>query len=92
MIQAGIIPLIIEDAQRPAYPWVQQYATLALCNLAVGTNEQCQYIVDKGGIPVIVKLLDSPSPKIVENVVWTIGNMCYDCSSIRDIIVGLGGL
>ncbi len=43
------------------FPHLQLEATWALTNIASGSSLQCQSIIDKGGIPLFVKLLSSPN-------------------------------
>lgn len=67
-------------------------ATWALTNVATGTSAQCQSIIDKGGIPLFVKLLSSPHDDVIEQAVWAIGNIAGDMPFNRDLIIKAGGV
>ena len=74
------------------YPQLQLEATWALTNVASGTTYQTQTIIDKGGIPLFIKLLSENRPGIAEQAVWAIGNIAGDCTFYRDTILKAGGL
>lgn len=67
-------------------------ATWALTNVATGTSIQCQSIIDKGGVPMFVKLLSSPNILIAQQAIWAIGNIAGDSPNNRDLILNAGGL
>lgn len=92
VIDAGLVPRMIEYVKQQEYPQLQLEATWALTNVASGTTIQCQSIIDKGGIPLFVELLKSNNPGIVEQAIWAIGNISSDCIFYRDNIVRAGGL
>jgi importin subunit alpha-6/7 len=54
VIDAGLVPRMIEYVKQSDYPQLQLEATWALTNVASGTTVQCQSIIDKGGIPLFV--------------------------------------
>ena len=54
VIDAGLVPRMIEYVKQKEYPQLQLEATWALTNVASGTSVQCQSIIDKGGIPLFV--------------------------------------
>lgn len=57
IIDAGLVPKMIDYIKQNDYPQLQLEATWALTNVASGSNTQCQSIIDKGGIPLFVELL-----------------------------------
>ena len=59
IVDTGIIPKLIECMNQEEYPQMQLEATWALTNVASGTAQQCQSIVDKGAIPLFIRLLKS---------------------------------
>jgi importin subunit alpha-1 len=65
VIDAGLVPRMIEYVKQTEYPQLQLEATWALTNVASGTTIQCQSIIDKGGIPLFVDLLTSNNVGIV---------------------------
>lgn len=60
--------------------------------MASGSTNQCQSVVDKGGIPLFVKLLLSNCVGIVEQAIWALGNIAGDCALHRDTIIKLNGI
>jgi len=65
VIDAGLVPKMIQYVKQLEYPQLQLEATWALTNVASGTTIQCQSIIDKGGIPLFVELLKSNNNGIV---------------------------
>jgi importin subunit alpha-6/7 len=92
VIDAGLVPKMIEYVKQQEFPQLQLEATWALTNVASGTTIQCQSIIDKGGIPLFVELLRSQNAGIVEQAIWAIGNISSDCIFYRDNIIRAGGL
>ena len=91
VIDAGLVPRMIEYVRQTAYPQLQLEATWALTNVASGSSVQCQSIIDKGGIPLFVELLKSEKAGILEQAIWAIGNIASDKSLYRDMIIREGG-
>lgn len=92
VIDANLVPRMIELVKQTQYTYLQMEATWALTNIASGTTMQCQSIVDKGGIPIFIKLLTSELEMTVEQAVWALGNIAGDTHFNRDTIIKLGGL
>lgn len=65
-----------------------QYEALwCLTNIASGTSDQANSIVIKGGIPKILKLMDSSIEELKLQACWIIGNLASDCQKIRDTLL-----
>lgn len=62
----------------------------ALTNVASGTSEQTQLIINNGAVPPLVKLLSSPSPEVREQAVWALGNIAGDGAMFRDYVLQSG--
>ena len=71
-------------------PHVQVEATWCITNLASGTSEQTALIVEKGVIPIIVKLLDTIFLALLEQAIWCVRNIAGDCTIFRDKLLGAG--
>lgn len=63
-----------------------------MTNIAGGNSEYSISIVNKGGIPKIILLIDSPIKEIQEQAIWCIGNLASESVLIRDKIISLKGL
>jgi len=87
VIDANLVPLLISFMKREDHPHLQLEAAWALTNVASGSSHQTQTIIDKGGIPLFVKLLKSKFPEVAEQAIWAIGNISGDCASYRDMII-----
>lgn len=92
VIDMNLVPRMIEMVKQEQYPYLQMEAAWALTNVASGSSPQCQCVVDKGGIPIFIKLLSSPTEIIVEQAVWALGNIAGDNTFTRDTIIRLEGL
>jgi importin subunit alpha-1 len=67
-------------------------ACWCLTNVVAGSTTQCQSVIEKGGIPEFIKLLREPDPDIVDQAIWSLGNIAGDCSHYRDIILRAGAI
>ena len=65
------------------YPHLQLESAWALTNVASGTSIQTQAIIDKGGIPLFVRLFENQYSIVSEQAVWAIGNIAGDSSTYR---------
>ncbi|KAM3141605.1 hypothetical protein pb186bvf_006210 [Paramecium bursaria] len=92
VIDANLVPKMIEIIQKAVTPQLILEAAWALTNVASGNTQQTQTIIDKGGIYLFVKLLSSPYKDIAEQAVWAIGNIAGDCTQYRDLILKVGGV
>lgn len=81
------MPRFIEFIQKGEQPHLQLESAWALTNVASGNTQQTQTIIDKGAIPLFVKLLSSPHPDIAEQAIWALGNISGDCAGYRDMIL-----
>jgi hypothetical protein len=92
VIDANLVPRLINFMQRDDEPHLQLEAAWALTNVASGTTQQTQSIIDKGGIPHFIRLLRSKRPEVAEQAIWAIGNIAGDSPQFRNMILKLGGL
>jgi len=83
---------MIDFVTQQEYPQLQLEATWALTNVASGNTQQCQVVVEKGGIELFIELVKVENMGIVEQAIWALGNIASDNIFNRDSIIRSGGL
>ena len=73
------------------YPEFQYEALWCLTNVAAGTADQVNSIINKGGIAKMIELTSSNIEEVQNQAVWTLGNLAGDSQKPRDLIIELGG-
>jgi hypothetical protein len=92
VIDCGIVPVFLEWAERFDFSQLQYEACWILTNISAGNSYQTQTIIEKGAVPLLIKLLSSTNDTVREQAVWALGNIAGDNSTCRDLILQADGL
>lgn len=92
IIDANMVPRLIQFMLNDDELHLQLEAAWALTNVASGTTAQTQSIIDKGGIPCFIRLLQSKRAEVAEQAIWALGNIAGDSAVFRDLILKYQGL
>jgi len=90
LIQSGILPILVECLKSDDNPPLQFEAAWALTNIASGSSEQTQAVVQAGALGLFTQLLQSTQQNVCEQVVWALGNIIGDGPTLRDLAIKHG--
>lgn len=90
LIQSGILPILVECLQVAENPSLQFEAAWALTNIASGSSQQTQAVVQAGAVTYFMNLLESKHQNVCEQAVWALGNIIGDGPTLRDYVIRHG--
>jgi len=92
VIDANLVSKFLIFLQREDFPKLQFEATWCITNIASGNSENCQALIDKGTIPLLVTLLKSQDQEVVEQAIWGLGNIAGDNTNLRNLVIDAGAV
>jgi len=90
IIEANMLPILVECLTRDDQPSLQFEAAWALTNIASGSSPQTQSVVHAGAVEHFLRLLKSPHQNVCEQAVWALGNIIGDGPTCRDLVIQAG--
>jgi hypothetical protein len=88
IIEAGMLPILVDCLTKDDQPNLQFEAAWVLTNIASGSS--LQTVVIAGAIEHFLRLLKSPQQHVCEQAAWALGNIIGDGPQCRDAVIKLG--
>ena len=86
ILDSGIVPMIMHLALQEDNEAMKTEAGWILLNMCYGTAEQVLPIINKGLLGILVKFIQSNNINLIENAIWSFGNVTAD-ESLAKIVV-----
>lgn len=92
VINANVVPRLVALLGCVQNEPLQFECAWTLTNIASGTSEHTQHIINHGAIQAFIQLLLSPNAEVREQAVWALGNIAGDSPQFRDYVIQAGGV
>ncbi|RZC46072.1 hypothetical protein C5167_039013 [Papaver somniferum] len=81
VIKAGVVPRFVGFLARNDPPQLQFEAAWVLTNIAAGTSEHTQVVIQHSAVPTLVQLLSSGNADLREQVYINVLSLSYKLTS-----------
>ncbi|XP_060138796.1 importin subunit alpha-8 isoform X3 [Zootoca vivipara] len=92
VVEAGVIPKLVDFLYHHDAPSLQLEAAWALTNIASGTSDQTRAVVEANAVQGLIVILSSPKMHICEQAVWALGNIAGDGPLYRDVLINFNAI
>eukprot|EP01084_Bolivina_argentea_P138999 244579_1 len=89
IIDTGMISKLVQFLQddKNINEELQHEVAWIFTNICSGTEEQTQYVIDKGVIPLFINLIKSTSYLVQEQAIWALGNISGNNLNSRNLVL-----
>jgi hypothetical protein len=91
VIDANLVTVFI-NLMHHHIPKFQFEAAWCLTNIASGSTDHVNNLIEKDVLKHFIQLLSSPHVEVIEQVIWGIGNIAGDSPMTRDSVLSSGAL
>lgn len=91
VIDANLVTVFI-TLMHHHIPKFQFEAAWCLTNIASGSTDHVNNLIEKDVLKHFITLLQSPHVEVIEQVIWGIGNIAGDSPMTRDSVLASGAL
>mmetsp|Transcript_55329 Transcript_55329/g.91892 ORF Transcript_55329/g.91892 Transcript_55329/m.91892 type:complete len:601 (-) Transcript_55329:450-2252(-) len=93
VLDSGVLPRILQFLEWNDQPELQFESLWVLTNILSTDNvEWCRAVIAQGAIPLFLNFVSCQNYALLEQAVWTVGNIAGDGISFRDLLVQNGAL
>ncbi|CAO2184667.1 unnamed protein product [Urochloa humidicola] len=93
VVGSGVVPFIVKLLDRECCPQLQFEAAWALSKIvSLGTSNNAKMVVDLGAVPILVKLLSSPTEDVRQQAVQALGSIALKSEVCRDKVLEHGAV
>lgn len=92
VISHGVLPYLVAFLRIDTSPKLQFESAWCLTNVASGTSQHTQQVIQAGAVQEFVRLLQSPHEDVREQATWALGNIAGDSTPCRDLVLQLNAL